>query len=165
MKSFLFTLVLIGINAVAVNAQQPVLKKPNAGVIKALHSCRITGTMTYPKTITENNFINKVKANTKLFSYKIVGGQMTDKKSITITSMKVVNTTTSNSPNYTYTYEIEAVLPFDQPIDVEISSWEYSFTKLIVLEKVSPNEYATFSINDRVHAGFDFKGRFEAHPH
>lgn len=165
MKSLLITVVLIAINVFAVNAQQPVLKKPSVEVIKALQSCRITGTITYAKTITENDFINKVKANTKLFSYKVVNGQMTDKKPLTITSMKVLNATRSDSPNNMYTYEIDAVLPFDQPIDVEITEWEFAFTKLLVFAKASPNEYATFSVNDKVHAGFDFKGKFYPHPH
>lgn len=165
MKFLFITVVLIVISVCAANAQQPILKKPSVEVIKALQSCRITGSITYSKTITENDFINKVKANAKLFSYKIVNGQMTDKQPVTITSIKVVNATRNDSRNYLYTYEINAVLPFDQPIDVEITEWEFESTKLIVFEKASPNEYATFSFNDKVHAGFDFKGKFVPHPH
>lgn len=165
MKPLLIALFLICINVIDANGQQPVLKKQSREVVKALHSCRITGTITYSKTITENDFINKVKANAKLFSYKISNGQMTDKKSIAITSIKVVNVTRSDSGDNMYTYEIDAVLPFDQPIDVSITEWEFESTKLIVFEKTSPNEYATFSFNDKVHAGFDFKGKFVPHPH
>ncbi len=165
MKLLFITVVLIVISVCTANAQQPVLKKSSAEAVKAIQSCRITGSITHSKTITENDFINKIKANAKLFSYKIVNGQMTDKQSVTITSIKVVNATRNDSRNYMYTYQIDAVLPFDQPIDVEITEWEFESTKLIVFEKTSPNEYATFSFNDKVHAGFDFKGRFEPHPH
>jgi hypothetical protein len=165
MKLFPLTLLFITIFAIRANAQQPTLSKPGIEIAKKLHEGRITGMMTYPKTITETDFVNRVKANTKLFSYKIVNGQLTDKSPITITSMKVLNVTRNDSPNYMYTYEINAVFPFDQPVDVAITDWEFAFAKLIVFEKVSANEYATLSLADKVYAGFDFKGKFVPHPH
>jgi hypothetical protein len=168
-KVFLLKTCLAGIITLAItsaSAQTPVLKKPDPKVLKAFHTGKITGTIRFPKSIgVISDFISTVKAKTVLNSYKLINGQLSEKNSISITSMTLADATRPDGADYMYTYEITAVFPFYRPIDIVIDYGEYKFTWILSLDKSDANEYAMMTDGDKTYAGFDFKGKSVAHPH
>lgn len=147
-------------------AQAPTLKKPSSKVLVALNSGKITGTIKFPKSIGAiNDFMSTVKTKTAVKSYKLLNGQLADMKPVTITTMSLADITRPDGADYVYTYEIQAVFPFNRPIDIVIDYGEYKFTWILDLSKADASEYATITDGDKIYTGFDFKGKAVAHPH
>jgi hypothetical protein len=152
---------LITVALFSVNAQAPLNAKNATTLSKAMHAGKITGRISCPKAFGAiDDFTNKVKNGTKLYAYKMVNGIPTDSTAITITKMTITKVPVTNSPSYQYDFTIEAVFPFDAPVDVTIDTWAYKQesggSDYINFLKKSPSEYASLSLNDKSYEGFDF---------
>jgi len=167
MKKTIIRLVLASFLATGIttaHAQEPVLNKE---AVKVLHAGRITGHITWPKSVgITPNFIDNVKSSVKLYALTIENATIKERKLISITSIKVSNATRTDSPNYSYFFEINAIMPFNKPVDVEIpADWTLPSGKHFFLSKETPAEYAIFSSAKKIYTGFNFKGYGEWHPH
>jgi len=179
MKKMLFFSSYFICTAIITNAQvkqsnKPTGLKDDPNIYKSsavLKESTIIGVFTIPKSVgslgSTVNFMNYVRSRAMLNSYKMVNGQLTDRKEIHIASITVDNTTRANLPNYTFTYQIKAMLPYNQPIDVALYTvdWGLPSGKCLFLSKTDQNEYATFSATNKTYTGFDFSGSASLHPH
>ncbi|SDD65948.1 hypothetical protein [Niabella drilacis] len=161
-------------NAQAKQNNKPSERKENTNIYKSnipLNTSTIIGVFTIPKSVgslgSTTDFMSYVKSRAMLISYKMENGQLTDRKEIPIANITVDNTTRANLPNYTFTYQIKAIVPYNQPIDVAFYTvdWSLSSGKCLFLSKTDQNEYATFSASNKTHTGFDFSGSASLHPH
>lgn len=170
MKRLLITcvsIILIILTVHNLSAQTVIdVKKANA-----LRTAKITGRITYPKTINVgNNFKDKVQSKLTAYSFELNNGTVTNKKFITPSTVNVVNYTSASSANYEYVFEITLVVPFDKPIELGINDWCYSGCgglggTHIIFNKKNANEFATFTINDKLHEGFDFTAESKEIPY
>jgi hypothetical protein len=168
---FFLCVCFIVISIFTTNAQQTIDVKKAKELKNALNAAKITGKISYPKSIGSiNDFVNKVKTGTTVFSYKMENGQLTDRKTVSVSQITVTSVTSSNTLNYEFDFIIEAVFPFDRPIDVVINDWCYKDCgglggSHIVFTKVSASEYATLSSSDKIYEGFNFKGESKNIPY
>lgn len=168
--SIAFLLLAISANA-QINKSDPKLKKQDDfsivnGTAQRIMST-IKGTITYPKSLGGiSSFEMKVKSALKLYSYKIINGQLQEKSPLKITEVKVLNATRADGTNYIYSFEVKAIMPYNQPLEIEIpADWPLPSGKHFFISKTNPNQYAYISESSRTYTGFFFIGTADWHPH
>jgi hypothetical protein len=170
-RFFLCSFIMVVLAITNASAQVILDAKKSRKVSTALRSGKISGRISYPKTIGSiNDFVNKVRAGFFIYSYKMENGQLTDRKTIAVSQAVVTDVTQANSANYEFDFTIDGVFPFDRPVDVVIGDWCYAGCgglggTHIIFKKTSASEYATFSMEDKVYAGFNFKGESKVIPY
>jgi hypothetical protein len=166
-----FVLAAITANAQVKKNDHPAREKQNGTFTDTGKGHRISssigGQIIYPKSIGAiSNFEAQVKSALKLYSCKILNGQLQEKKPLTVSAVKVTNVTRTDGTNYIYTFEVKAVMPYNQPIEIEIpADWSLPSGKHFFISKTDPNEYATVAAGNLAYTGFDFTGRDAWHPH
>jgi hypothetical protein len=156
-------------------AQEPVIKKSSSKVVEQLLSGTIKGTITVPKSIgLPANFIshlrgiapgdNNIRDGFHAYSYKFENNQLTDKKEVNLTAIQVIDITTTNSSNYTFNYTITGRFLGGKSIDLAVVGWYIQGATAIVFEKTNANQLATFTTQDAVFEGFNFKAESQIIP-
>jgi hypothetical protein len=163
MKKFVLLIVVFVALFSSINAQVIINADKAKDVQKALLSGKVTGRISYPKSIgTVTDFEQRIKSAFELKRYNVVNMSPVLAGSITINKITITNVTNAASNRYEYEYVIEAVFPIEGFCIVSLNSICFvcgsGGKRYVDFPSAFPAIFVTNSYKDRLFEDLDFWG-------